>query len=450
MTKALVSNSNNRRRWRRMLLTLFVLVAVSSTNSVSAVGGPEGYTRLENPTGAAYDPLQPLTDQLILPVVAGAPPLPSTATIDPNSHTKEQQAYKERLEIERFERQGAFYVELTPLELQLAAASAGSGGNGPAGSVRYSKEPLPWEGLGQGENEVTGGENGTDSEDESSLGWSYSPWGGEFRYEVLADREDEDEGDEFFEDDGEDSFYYDENEEEDKEKESRVEDQDWSRLELTTLPKAPSQSSEDIENKKAEATPSRPWKEMTQALKMEASSESGESFTNQDPNVDDNVKEAVVDSQIWYAEGAAQTPSASNTQLYVEVPLGRDDGKAKEEEDTIVAPAGLTGGRSFAAEPIGSATLDSSMEAEVEMVRPKLDQIDLLGHEAEMDWLQEQDDIQRAWRLRHNHRESQRYEDDEDEEEDGADVDEDREVQEAPFSSGRPLSDAEWDKKHGQ
>ncbi|KAF9899563.1 hypothetical protein EC991_008616 [Linnemannia zychae] len=472
---------------------------LSSTNLVSAAGGSEGYTRLENPTGAAYDPLQPLADQLMLPVVAGAPSPPSTA--DSNNLTKEQQAYKERLEVERIERQGSFYVELTPLERQLAAASAGSGGNGPSGSIRYSKEPLPWEGLGQDEDEAKGDENGIDDEDEASMGWSYSPWGGEFRYEILSDY-DEDivgEGDELFEDDGEDSFYYEDEEEDEEEGDqgprrkirlsvsqrqrqrsqqrqrqqdgfsakrvdnddgsSVVEEQGWSRLELAVRPQTSSESNnsgKDEKDDKATVTASpernRPLKEVTRALKMEAPGESGELATNQDPNVDDDVMEAAVDSQVWDAEGAAQPPSVGNTQLYIEAPLGGDDGKTKEEA-VIITLAEPTGARSFAAEPIGAETLDSSMETEVKMVRPKLDQIDLLGHEAEIDWLQEQDDIQRAWGARHHHHRDNVGHEDEEGEEEGEDVDEDvdegGEVQEEPFSSSSRLSYNEWDRKHG-
>ncbi|KAK3847747.1 MAG: hypothetical protein J3R72DRAFT_485395 [Linnemannia gamsii] len=497
-------NSNFGGTWRRTMLAVFVLLAISSTTSISAAGapgaaggGPERYMRLENPTGAAYDPLQPLTDQLMLPIVAGVPPPPPSSpiaatTTDTNADilSKEQQAYKDRLETERLERQGSFYVELTPLERQLAAASASSG---PAGKVRYSKEPLPWEGMGQDED-------GIDSEDDIFLGWSYPPWGGEFRYEILPDSDDG-EGEVDGKNDNEGDYYGDEEEEGERRDPRRksklaisqrrqpyqqsqqqqqqqdefsamrvdnddgssvVEDQDWSRLELTTQPKTPSQDRGDEENKDAEAAVAAngTLKKVTQAPKMEESGDLGESVTNH-PNVYDNDKEVVIDSQAWDAEGAAQTRPVGNTQLNVEAPLGSDEGntkeETKEEKGAVVAPAG---GRSFASEPIGSETLDNSMKAEVEMVRPKLDQIDLLGHEAEMDWLQEQDDIQRAWRMRH-HRGSERYDDDEDggEEEDededvDVDVDEDEDegnesAQEAPFSFRYRLSDAEWDKKHG-
>ncbi|KAF9086613.1 hypothetical protein BGX23_008699 [Mortierella sp. AD031] len=353
------------------------------------------------------------------------------------------------------EREGSLYVELTPLERELAA-TAGSGGV--SGRIRYSKEPLPWEGYGMDEDEGSG-ENGIDGDDESSMGWSYSPWGGEFRHEVLSDRDDENYN--YSEDSGnggdEDLFYYEEDDgDEEVGQQGRrgtrgktrlalsqrqrqrhrhqhqrqqqqqqqqdgfsvlrvdnddgaavVEEQDWSRLELTTQAKAKEEAVPPIDTAFT-TTEIRP-KEVTQLLKEEASGELGKSVTNQDPNVNDND-----------AEGAAQKISPGNTQQYVEVPLAGSFAAAATEEDKAAGPGPgpRPGGRSFAAEsPVSSEPLDSSVEEEVEVVRPKLDQIALLGHEAEMDWLQEQDDIQRARRTRDHHDGSRRFEKEEDEDE---------------------------------
>ena len=60
------------------------------------------------------------------------------------------------LEMERLEREGSFYVEPTPYERRFAASAAYASGTnaGVAGRTRYSKVPLPWEGLrdeGEGE-----------------------------------------------------------------------------------------------------------------------------------------------------------------------------------------------------------------------------------------------------------------------------------------------------------
>jgi hypothetical protein len=432
----------------------------------------------------------------MLPVVAGVPPLsPANSNNSPNTFSKEQQEYRNRLEMERLEREGSFYVELTPFERQQAIAAAASGA---VGSVRFLKEPLPWEGLGDehmvGEDQDGLDRNGIDSEEENSLGWSYSPWGGEFRYEISSDGDGEDKGYGGY-DDGEDEFYYEEEEvgegrqrgprhklpgtvsqhqqrqqqgqhqrdqfsamaAVDNDDGSSVVDEDYTRLELTTRP-----FQEDSTIAQA--------KEVTKMLKMEESGKSGESVTNQDPNVIDNIKEAAEDSQVWDAEGAAQEKGSaghkSNTQEYAETPLSESvDTMAQKEKETVNAPGG--GGRSFAAEPKprgSDTTLDGSMEAEVETVRPKLDQIDLLGHEAEVEWLQEQDEIQSAWRIKHHH---QYKDEDRDEEEDYDDDahegyarvevvneqdvngEEKGQAQESLLSSELPLDDPDWHKKHG-
>lgn len=497
----------------RIVLALFVLV--SSVSAATVGGGPEGYTRLENPAGEPYDPLQPHTDQLLLPVVAGVPPVEAASTnnTNPEGLSKEQQDYRNQLELERVERKGSFYVELTPNEWRLAASAvfASGTGAGATGRMRNLKEPLPWEGL---EDESQGWEidqdgldgNGIDSEDENSLGWSYSPWGGEFRYEIsLPSGDAKDEVDEYSDEDG---FYYEEEEEEGggggarrktrlavsprrQQKENKfsamaaadnddgssvVEEQDYSRLELTTGP------SQINHNENMDKGTIARAKEKTQTLKMEEPGASGESVTTQDPNVIDNTQEAAVNSQVWDAEGAAQhkgsTGGDGNTQEYAQAPFSGSVNTAamqkenEKEKDTQAVNASGSG-RSFAAEPEGSETIlvdmDGSMEAEVETVRPRLDQIDLLGHEAEVEWLQEQDEIQRAWSAKHHHRPSDGYEDDWDDEEErydddeaeddyfdqmdeaGEQNDEEQDVngEEGFLSDELPLDDPNWYKKHG-
>lgn len=470
------SSGRTRNGWR----SVWALLVLVSSMSAAVVGAPEGYARLENPDGVGYDPLQPHTDQLMLPVVAGVPP--ANYNNSPDALSKKQQDYRSRLEMDRIEREGFFYVELTPLERQQAIVAAASGA---AGSVRYLKEPLPWEGLGEenddGEDQDGLDGNGIDSEDENSLGWSYSPWGGEFRYEISSDGDGEDEGyDGYY--DGEDEFYSEEEEEEEGRRRgprrktrvtasqrqrrqqqqqqrhkfsamaavdnddgsSVVEEQDYSRLALTTQPFQDHNNDSKDDNTTAQA------KEMTKTLKMEDPGVSGESVTNRDPNIIDNIKEAAVGSQVWDAEGAAQEKSPTghdgNTHEYAETPLpGSVDATTRKEKGAVNAPGG--GGRSFAAEPksMGSpTTLDGLMEAEVETVRPKLDQIDLLGHEAEIEWLQEQDETQSAWKMKHHHR----YNDEDVDEEQDVNG-EDDEGGEGPFSSELPPDDPNWYKKHG-
>lgn len=462
----------------RIVLALFVLVNSVSAATVGGGGGPKGYTRIENPARVAYDPLQSHTNQLLLPVVAGVPPATAANTNNnnPEGLSKEQQGYRNRLEKERSEREGSFYVELTPHERQLAASAAyaSSTGASAAGRIRYLKEPLPWEGL---EDEGEGWEvdqdgldgNGIDSEDENSLGWSYSPWGGEFRYEISSPEGDaKDEWDE---------FYYEEEEEggeggasrktrlavssrrqQQKDKVSAmaavdnddgssvVEEQDYSRLELTTQPSQNSHKEDMDKDTVAQA------KEKTQTLKMEESGVSGESVTTQDPNVIDNTQEAAVDSQVWDAEGAAQHKSSTggdvNTQEYAQAPISGSVNTAamqKEKEKEVEDMHAPGGGRSVSAESIGPQTIlmamGRSVGEEVETVRPKLDQIDLLGHEAEIEWLQEQDKIQHAWSVKHHHRPSGGYEDVYGNEEEPYGYEE--------AADELPLDSPNWHKKHG-
>lgn len=491
----------------RVVLALFVLV--SSVSAATVGGGPEGHTRLENLAGVPYDPLQPHTDQLLLPVVAGVPSVAAAKTTNntnPEGLSKEQQDYRNHLEMERVEREGSLYIELKPDERRLAASAVFESGTGAGAArrTRHLKEFLPWEGL---EDEGEGREadqdglvgHGIDSEDENSLGWSYSPWGGEFRYEISSPNGDaEDKGD------GYDEFYYEEEEEggegrakrktrlavsprrqrqkdkfsamaavDNDDGSSVIEEQDYSRLELTTGP------SQNNHNENMDKDTIAQAKEKTQTLKMEEPGASGESVMTQDPNVIDNTQEAAVDSQVWDAEGAQQkspTGGDGNTQEYAQAPVSGSVNTAatqKEKEKEMEAVNAPGGGRSFAAEPVGSETIlpdmDGSKEAEVKTVRPKLDQIDLLGHEAEVEWLQEQDEIQRAWSAKHHHRPSDGYEDDWDDEEEPYDDDEaaddgydqmeeagkrddeeqDINGEEGSLSDELPLDDPNWHKKHG-
>ncbi|KAF9550869.1 hypothetical protein EC957_011416 [Mortierella hygrophila] len=254
---------------------------------------------------------------------------------------------------------------------------------------------------------------------------------------------------------------------------SVVEEQDYSQLELITPPSQNNHNENMGNDTIAQA------KEKTQTLKMEEFGASGESVTTLDPNVIDNTLEATVGSQVWDAEGAAQqtgsTGGHGNTNEYAQAPISGSVNTAaiqeqKEKEmEAVNAPGGE---RSFEVEPMESETvlldMDGSMEAEVETVRPKLDQIDLLGHEAEIEWLQEQDEIQRAWSAKHHHRPSGGYEDSHDDEEESGDEEaaEDEYDQAAEFrqrgdgeqdingeegfwSHALPLDDSNWHKKHG-
>ncbi|KAG0050068.1 hypothetical protein BGZ83_005153 [Gryganskiella cystojenkinii] len=416
-------------------LALFFLVAVTTAEEapVVATTSPKESARAVNVV--AIDPLNSISDQLLTPLVAGVPPPSSPSDqISPKELT-----YIERLETERSQRQGSFYLELTPSDIERATEG------GPNGHVRYSEEPLPWEIIGvDDEDEDENGENGLDNEEFSVQDWS-SPLGGAFRYE--ANRDDEEDVEE---ESGQDWDYYDN---EDAGQRLRAKNQqrqrsrvvtkdpkkqaafrafmadnddgsstvdgsefgvgDVVRLELTATD--PSSLQPKVEPMKKvshdlKAEELEPMKEVSYDLKAEELDPQGRVEADKDPNVKENIVENI-EPQVWNAEGVSQN-GLKGMKEYVEINATTDPSSSSLSSETTV--------KKDATEP----------ESKARQVPPKLDQIDLMRHEAEVDWLNEQDLIQKAWRLKHHRKHFGRYqehEDDHDDEEDDAEEDDEEE-----------------------
>src|SRR6202012_2671701 len=129
-----VMRTRPRAVWRIAVAFLILSTATAITAS------SESNILLDTTTeeAVAYDPLENLADQLMVPVAAGVPPPPSPADHDKIQALKvKEQRYIQRIETERVEKQGSLYVELTPDELRT------SGEEGVDGRIRFSGEPLP-------------------------------------------------------------------------------------------------------------------------------------------------------------------------------------------------------------------------------------------------------------------------------------------------------------------
>ena len=368
-------------------LALFFLVTVTTAETTTASYPSKGAEAMKV---IPLNPLVPITEQLTPPLVAGVPPPPHQSNLGGNSISEEEAAYIERLEVVRTERQGSFYFDLTPEDLERAAASQSAA---LGGQIRYSKEPLPWEALGldEDEDDEDNDENSLQSEEFSAQGWS-SPWGGAFRYEALDDDDDEED-------------YYDDEEQRlfrsDRQKQrsrvvspkgqanqkafqsSRAADNDDGSG-IVEGESSLTMNDVNIGDTRLELTTEDAPVEITHELKMEGVDSSGTNMASneKDPNVSENIEELIA-PQVWDAEGVSEK-GPSGTQEYVET-------------TSVVSPPSLS------PDAIASdGTKDAEPESEASLVRPKLDQIDLLGHEAEVDWLNEQDRIQKSWKAKHH------------------------------------------------
>ncbi|GJJ79018.1 hypothetical protein EMPS_11377 [Entomortierella parvispora] len=388
-------------------LALFFLVTVTTAETTTASSQSEG---TETTKLGPLSPFKPSADQLE-PLVAGVPPPPRYSDTGTSHTSEEEAAYIERLERQRYERQGSFYLELMPEDLERLAASQKM----PGGKTRYSKEPLPWEVLGLDEDEEDMDSDDTLQTDElSSPDWS-SPWGGAFRYEALDDMEDEDD-------------YYDDEKQKliksnrQKQRSRVVSPKDQASQKAFTADNNDGSSTVDDETgvvvgdgdgpiTRLELTTEDAPVEVTQELKMEEVDSSGTDMpsSEKDPNVKEGFEELIV-PQIWNAEGVSQK-GPSGTQEYIET-------------TSIVSSPSSSSPPSDAA--AFERTENEESESEAGFIRPKLDQIDYLGHEAEIDWLNEQYLIQKAWKAKHR----KNWKEDEDDEEEDEEEDEDEEDEE--------------------
>ncbi|KAF9116520.1 hypothetical protein BGX27_001814 [Mortierella sp. AM989] len=403
------------------ILSLFLVVAVAAAQQ----------SVLNIPKVIAYDPMVPVADQLKIPVVAGAPPSPPVQT---EPEKQKEYAYIQRQENDRVRLQGSLYVELTPEDIkQMKASQGGDIPSGPPNFIRYSKEPLPWEGL---EIDTQNGGEIPQDDDYTTLGWPYSPWEGEFRYEAMPDDNgynDVDLGeDESREVESEDTCRDDrlddgnsKNKQKEKgglqkslrrhhhhryschrsqqlqhQKEPPVtpinvgnDSQAKDQVKVTyakIINSNPSINSDDKVDKLdvAEALPSL-LDEESEIFQIERIDEFGASAAN-DPNVIDNINE-VVDPQVWDALEPPQK-SRPRTQQYVESDR-REGGKSRSPESSYGAKS---------AKRVKKLEFEPGAETDDETIWPKFDQIDILGHEAEVDWLNEQGLIQKEAYRKHN------------------------------------------------
>lgn len=380
------------------------LLILSTATAVTA--SSEGNILLDTTTEqvVAYDPLDNVADQLMVPVVAGVPPPPLLADHDKIQTLKvKEQRYIQRIETERVEKQGSLYVELTPDELRTS-------GEGRAyGKIRLSGEPLPWDGMD--DDELGEEENGL-GDDYFAQG-SYSHWGGEFRYETFSEGDNEDETSSDSKDTDRQSRQLKESrmaskqttfsaKQADQDDGAEVADEQTSRLELEILPAK---------------------NEPTRDLKVE---ETGEAVETLDPNVKNNVKE-IVEPQIWDADGKSQKAQGR-------VDRGKQEYVQMQEDPSI---------------KVMNVARVSDYETEK---RPKLDQIDMMGYEAEVDWLNEQDKMFKSWRHRHHHQANKHFDADWDPnsvEEEEQLVGDDAPVDPAK-SPEEMFNDPLWHVKHGK
>ncbi|KAG0231004.1 hypothetical protein BGW41_002338 [Actinomortierella wolfii] len=108
---------------------------------------------------SAFNPLVRLEEQIDIPQVAGVPP-PLETHLNLKGHRKSQkqlrQEYLVRLEQQRSKSAGTLYVELDDEGAPLATSQQPR--PGPRGSIRLSREVLPWEVEGFGDDDGDGDE----------------------------------------------------------------------------------------------------------------------------------------------------------------------------------------------------------------------------------------------------------------------------------------------------
>ncbi|KAG0095042.1 hypothetical protein BGZ93_006419 [Podila epicladia] len=351
----------------------------------------------------AYDPLENIADQLMVPVAAGVPPTPlPTDQVSIQILQMKEQRYIQRIEAERVEKQGSLYVELTPDELRTREEGA-------AGNIRFAGEPLPWDGV---DNDGLGDEEGLWSD--YFVQGSFSPWGKEFRYEAIPKGYEQDETSSSKGADGQSTC---------QREKSRVASSSSKQASFSAM-QADHDDGADIADEQSsrlelEMLPAKD--EVTRDLKVE---EIGEAIETLDPNVKNNVKE-IVEPQIWDADGLSQ-------KMQGRIDRGAREYFQNQEEVPTIKVMNL------------AHASDKTEE------RPKLDQIDLMRHEAEVDWLNEQDEIFKSWRHRHHHQANKHF---------GAEwasnsADEEQSVEDeppadAPKTPEEIFNDPLWHRKHG-
>ncbi|KAG0031430.1 hypothetical protein BGZ81_001268 [Podila clonocystis] len=388
----------------RVVWTIAVALLILSTAATAVTSSEDILLDTTTEKAIAYDPLENIADQLMVPVAAGVPPPPLPADHDSIQALQlKEQRYVQRIETERVEKQGSLYVELTPDELRIK-------GEGAAGNVRFSREPLPWDGVD--DDELGEEENGLG--DEYFRQGSYSPWEEEFRYEVIPEGSDQIKTSSSKGKDGQSTRQH---------KKCRVASSSGNQA-LFSAMQADHDDGADIADEQSsrlelEILPAK--NEPAQELKVE---ETGEAIETLDPNVKSNVKE-IVEPQIWDADGQSQ-------KVQARVDRGVREYVQNQEEDPSIKVMNLAG---------------VSDEAET---RPKWDQIDLMGNEAEIDWLNEQEKLFKSWRNRHHHHTNKHY--DAKSESNSADGEQPVE-DEAPENSARTpeeiFNDPLWQVKHG-
>ncbi|KAF9303559.1 hypothetical protein BGZ74_003491 [Mortierella antarctica] len=382
----------------RVVWTIAVALLILST--AAAVTSSEDNILLHTTSteeAIAYDPLENIADQLMVPVAAGVPPLPLSTDQDSiQTLQMKEQRYIQRIETERVEKQGSLYVELTPDELRTR-------GEGTAGNVRFAGEPLPWDGVEE--------ENGL--WDEYFVQGSYLPWGEEFRYEAILEGSDQDETSSSKGTDGQSTCQC---------EKSRVASSSSKQASFSAM-QADHDDGADIADEQSsrleiEMLPA--MDEVTRDLKVE---ETGEAIETLDPNVKNNVKE-IVEPQIWDADGLSQ-------KMQGRVDQGAREYFQQEEVPSIKA--------------INQAHVSDKTEE-----RPELDQIDFMSHEAEVDWLDEQDKMFKSWRHRQHHQANKHV----DAEWDSNSIDEEQPdgnepPADAPKTPEEMFNDPQWHRKHG-
>ncbi|KAF9984285.1 hypothetical protein BGZ75_004139 [Mortierella antarctica] len=348
-------------------LATLLLVAATSISAQATVSG----------VVAAYDPLESVSKQLKVLVIAGVPP--PLASGQAGQRQKEQ-AYLQRLEKDRARRRGQFYVESSRKDV---SEDDIPGVDGVHEGTETSKEPLPWEGV-EDEDEDEDNSITLRQDDFLSEVRVFSPWENSFKFRADDNSQDDDNDDN---DDDDKNLHNNKATERhvwNMESEPKpvaqgdgddgaaiVEDQDLDRATLV----ASSATDDDLENEK----------ENGRLLKVEEEGRFGTESNARDPNVRENQNEIIV-PQVWDADGVSQK-GETGKQEYVET----------EEETADETPALSLN----STQPVKDEK--EKEEGGKDVSKARLDEVDLMGGEAELEWLQEQAAMQDAWKAKHHH-----------------------------------------------
>ncbi|KAF9968037.1 hypothetical protein BGZ70_007049 [Mortierella alpina] len=243
-------------------------------------------------------------------------------------------------------------------------------------------EPLPWEGM-EDEDENEDNSVHLDQGDFLSKEWAFSPWKNSFRFRAddHSQHDDSDNDDDDYDDKNVDNSKGTERQVWNMESEpvahsdsddgaAIVDEQDVDRAELVSF----AVDEDDLESEN----------ETGRLLKVEEEGRFGTESNARDPNVRENQNELIV-PQVWDADGVSQK-GETGKQEYVET----------EEEAVDETPA-------LYLNDTQSDKDKAEEKAGQDVGKARLDQIDLMGGEAELEWLQKQADIQEAWKAKHHH-----------------------------------------------